>query len=309
MTIEAANSGSVISNLVGTIKQAAQSAGASFEYLLSTAKVESGLNAGAQAPTSSARGLFQFVEQTWLGTMKEAGPSLGYGQYAEAISRAPSGIYTVSDPAARAQILDLRNDPAVSTAIAGAFTQRNAADMTAQIGRMPTDGELYIAHFLGSGGATRMVQLAQTRPDASAADAFPYAAAANRSIFYDRQGEPRTVAQVYNGLIGRYQTARNVTGPVRAQAQPQVQAQAGNAIPDAESFIAAFAGQGAQVAPPAAMGDSGPAFHGLFRTPGQRGAVAPVVAALWSAPEPVRSGGTGPVRTLDLFRDSGAGRI
>jgi len=308
MAVEAANSDSFISGLVGTIKRAAQNAGASFEYLLSTAKVESGLNVGAQAPTSSAQGLFQFIEQTWLGTMKESGPSLGLGQYANAINRTPSGAYTVPDPAARAQILNLRNDPAVSTAIAGAYTQRNASDMTAQIGRQPTEGELYIAHFLGSAGATRMVQLAQTRPESSAVDAFPYAAGANRSIFYNAQGEPRTIGQVYNALIGRYQTARNA--PATAPARPQT----GNVVPDAESFIAAFRGEqgGLQDEPPAKLGDSGPAFYGLFKTPTQRGAVAPVVAALWGAPEPVQGssggGGSGPVQTLNLFRDEGQGK-
>jgi len=65
--------------VAGAIKQAAVSTGASFEYLLATAKMESNFNPRATATTSSARGLYQFIDQTWLGTVKEAGAQLGYG--------------------------------------------------------------------------------------------------------------------------------------------------------------------------------------------------------------------------------------
>ena len=59
--------------IASSIKQAASTTGASFEYLLATAKMESNFNPKAAATTSSARGLFQFIDQTWLGTVKEAG--------------------------------------------------------------------------------------------------------------------------------------------------------------------------------------------------------------------------------------------
>src|SRR2546421_6423895 len=98
--------------VAGAIKQAANTSGTSFEYLLATAKMESNFNPAATASTSSARGLFQFIDQTWLGTVKEAGPQLGYGDYAEAISKSSSGTYSVRDPVARAAILKLRDDPA-----------------------------------------------------------------------------------------------------------------------------------------------------------------------------------------------------
>src|ERR1700735_2426208 len=94
--------------VTGAIRQAAQATGTSFQYLLATAQVESGLNPQAGAATSSARGLFQFVEQTWLGTMKQSGSALGYGQYADAITKTASGHYEVSDPAMRNAILKLR---------------------------------------------------------------------------------------------------------------------------------------------------------------------------------------------------------
>src|SRR6185369_3529777 len=84
--------------VTGAIRQAARMTGTDFRYLLATAQVESNLNPNAQAGTSSAKGLFQFTEQTWLATLKEQGTPLGYGPYANAIARQPSGEYAISDP-------------------------------------------------------------------------------------------------------------------------------------------------------------------------------------------------------------------
>src|SRR5471032_2599640 len=190
--------------IAGAIKQAADTTGTSFEYLLSTAKMESNFNPKAGASTSSARGLFQFIDQTWLGTVKEAGARLGYGKYADAIVRSPSGGYSVSNPAARTAIMKLRDDPAASSAMAAVLTQSNSFKLTGKIGRRPTDAELYMAHFMGVGGAAKLISNAEDNPQASGARLFPNAAAANRSIFYDRSGRARSVSEVYSVLSSRY---------------------------------------------------------------------------------------------------------
>jgi len=190
--------------VAGAIKQAANATGTSFEYLLATAKMESDFNPTAGASTSSAHGLYQFIDQTWLGTVKEAGSQLGYGQYADAITKTSSGDYTVSDPAARRAILKLRDDPTVASSMAAALTQSNSFKLTGQIGRRPTDSELYMAHFLGVGGAAKLISSAADDPQASAARMFPNAAAANHSIFYDHNGQARSVSEVYAVLNARY---------------------------------------------------------------------------------------------------------
>jgi hypothetical protein len=154
--------------IAGAIKQAASTTGTSFEYLLATAKMESNFNPTASASTSSARGLYQFIDQTWLGTVKEAGAQLGYGKYADAITRSPSGSYSVSDPAARDAIMKLRDDPAASSSMAAVLTQSNSFKLTGQIGRRPTDGELYMAHFMGAGGAAKLITNAEDNPQARA---------------------------------------------------------------------------------------------------------------------------------------------
>src|ERR1700712_1439237 len=96
--------------IAGAIKQAASTTGTSFQYLLTTAKMESNFNPPARAPTSAARALLQFIDQPGLGTVKEAGSQLGYGKYADAITKSSSGTYSASDPAARTAILKLRDD-------------------------------------------------------------------------------------------------------------------------------------------------------------------------------------------------------
>ena len=198
------------SQITGAIRQASQSTGISFQYLLTTAKIESGMNPQAQATTSSAKGLYQFIEQTWLGTMKQEGASIGFGQYADSITQHSDGRYDVADPAARAAIMKLRSDPETSALMAGAFSRANAFQLTGAVGRPPTEGELYVAHFLGPDGAGRLINAVKSRPGANAAAMFPAAAGANRSIFYDGAGNARSVSDVYAKLTGKFDNARTV---------------------------------------------------------------------------------------------------
>lgn len=189
------------------IGRAAQRTGADFTYLLNQAKSESGLNPFAKASTSTAGGLYQFIDQSWLGVLKQHGDKHGYGWAADAIQWS-GGRWRV-DPSARQAVFALRNDPDASALMAGEFAQDNAEGLQAALGRTPTAGDLYFAHFLGLAGASKFLKAAQASPDAPAAAYFPREAAANRSIFYTRSGEARSLAQVY-GLM-----ARKVEGPAR----------------------------------------------------------------------------------------------
>src|SRR5690348_7649461 len=233
------------SAVVGAIRNAARATGADFQYLLATAQVESGLDPRASVSNSSAKGLFQFIDQTWLTTLKEQGPALGYGRYADAISKTASGRYEVSDPAMRREILALRDDPAANAAMAGAFTQQNAALLTQTIGRRPSEGELYVAHFLGSSGAGQLINLASQTPGTTAARVFPGAARANPSIFYDRRGNARSASQVYGLLVNRYDVARAApSGPAAnavAALGPPLDLTASGSAPPGGAFVTAAA--------------------------------------------------------------------
>jgi len=281
--------------IAGAIKQAASTTGTSFQYLLATAKMESNFNPTAGASTSSARGLFQFIDQTWLGTVKEAGTQLGYGQYADAISKTGSGSYSVSDPAARNAILKLRDDPAAASSMAAVLTQSNSFKLTGKLGRRPTDGELYMAHFMGVGGAAKLISNAEDNPQASAARLFPNAAAANHSIFYDRSGQARSASEVYSVLSARYAGAANSPATRTAMASvggdiaPNVAlASAAPAAPaiDNAAYLSQFPDVRAvtpvTVASASAAPSSDPVFRSLFQASGERAQpISPTVRELW----------------------------
>jgi len=185
--------------VMGALQRAADSTGVDFNYLVRTAKRESSLNPNAKAPTSSAAGLFQFIEQTWLGVIKTHGAKHGYGAYADLISKGRDGLYHVSNPAARKQVLSLRYDANASAVMGAELTAGHAAYLKGRIGRDPTQGELYVAHFLGPDGAASLISAGQSRPNAVAANLFPAAARANRGIFY-QNGHALTVTDVIANL-------------------------------------------------------------------------------------------------------------
>jgi hypothetical protein len=314
MLVDSSNSAAG-SAVAGAIAQASQATGTSFGYLLATAQVESGLNPQAGASTSSARGLFQFIEKTWLATIKQAGPALGYARYADAISQDASGSYEVRDRSLRNEILKLRSDPTANALMAGAFTKSNASVLSGRLGRSPSEGELYIAHFLGAGGAARLITLAATNPSVKAADFFSNAAQANPSIFYDRStGAARSVAQVRDVLTARYDVARGrqdrptytaQTVPTPGASSTLAAASASTvagSVPDTAGIANAYA------AASTASANDTQVFHGLFADAKRTAPLAPVVSALWGVPQPSSGSDARPQKPvangmLDLFKD------
>ena len=237
--------------------------GVDFDYLLQTAMRESSLNPQARAQSSSAVGLFQFLESTWLQVMKEQGPRLGYQQYADAIQNTGDG-YKVADPQMKEQILKLREDPQIAADLAAAFTKSNGDYLSAKFGRQPSAGELYIAHFLGAQGAEKMFNAGLQNPDQIAADLFPRQAQANRTIFYDN-GQPRTIRQVYRALVSQHETG----------------------VPSVEFATQQLASQPAAPPPPMIPSRFSPAnmsFTGLFKNEEQAQPQSPL--------EPVAAGGS-----------------
>jgi hypothetical protein len=274
MAVEAASE--VGAKVVGAIREASRVTGTGFEYLLKAAMRESNFNPKARSSKSSAAGLFQFIDQTWLATLKQSGASVGYGRYAAAVVRTSSGRYVVPNGAMRRQIMNLRFDPTANAVMAGAFTQRNATRLSAALGRTPTDGELYLAHLLGQWGAAKLITSAQNSPQAKAANLFPHAARANRSIFFDKGGRARSSAEVYGALVARLDGTATPPLPVVASApiQPAAPAPGTTVAPvTAAGIVGAL--------PPAPAAKPAPMFNTLFAG-GRSEPVAPFVRELWS---------------------------
>lgn len=167
------------------LQSAATRTGIDFSFLFNTARLESSFRPDARAKTSSATGLFQFIDSTWLSTLRKHG--------------AAHGIH----PASREEALQLRTNPAVASLMAAEHAADNAHQLEQGIGRKPTASDLYLAHFLGSGGAIRFLQGLAANPDMAAANMLPAAARANKTIFF-KDGAPRSLQGVHDLLALRF---------------------------------------------------------------------------------------------------------
>ncbi len=206
--------------LDSAFSRAAQATGLPFDFFLTTATRESSLDVNAAASTSSARGPFQFIEQTWLAMMHEHGDNLGMPAAAQAIERHSDGRYRVADLHTREDILSLRHDPELSAVMTGLYVRQNAAELENALGRPVTVGEGYVAHVFGPSGGARLISLAEQQPNRVAAEVFPTQAAANRGLFYTRDGDVVSVRQLYDRLISGFSSEPIVPDEVAVATVP-----------------------------------------------------------------------------------------
>lgn len=207
--------GSTVQNAV---RMASAETGVDFAYLMEQAAVESNFDHDAQARTSSASGLYQFIESTWLSMVKDHGAKYGLEEAAAAIDE--NG--RVGDKASRADILALRNDPKIASLMAAELASDNKAYLEKHYDGAVGSTELYMAHFLGAGNASAFLNAAQDNPSTIAADVFPKAAMANRNVFFDRDtGQPRSLAQLYDFFDKKFQYDDLQQGDEIENAAPQ----------------------------------------------------------------------------------------
>ena len=181
------------------IQRASTATGVDFSFLLGTARRESSFNPGAHARTSSAAGLFQFVDQTWLATLKQHGAKYGYARYADLIQQGSDGRFHVDGIEARRTVMDLRLDPHAASLMAGELASDHASYLRGRMGRDPTAGELYAAHVLGPQGSAKLIEAVRANPQVTAASLFPDAAGSNRGLFY-RDGRAVSAGELYANL-------------------------------------------------------------------------------------------------------------
>ncbi len=216
-------------HLVQTIVKAAQAVGTDPVLLMAVADKESSFITAVQAKTSSATGLFQFIERTWLGVMRDFGPKYGYDKDAALVVPDGNDRPSIQDQAERTRILDMRRDPYLSAVMAGEMLKRDAARISLKIGRELSLGEVYLAHFLGPEDAENFLSRVVEKPTAAAATLLPGPARANRSIFFagttgrgrHRKPASLSVAQVHQKFEAmmssrgdRYRDVRSVAGLV-----------------------------------------------------------------------------------------------
>jgi hypothetical protein len=206
--------------IVETVVRAAGQTGVDPVYMMALADKESSFLPSNKARTSSAEGLFQFVDATWLEVVKLFGARHGFAAEAAAIEGA-LGSLTVPDAQMRERILELRRDPYVSALMAGEMLKRDRSRIERRLGRSISRSEFYLAHFFGTESACKFMSLLSGKPKQSAPKSFPSAAKANRALFYDQDGRKArqlSVAEVFDRIdamidrrLGRYEHVARFT--------------------------------------------------------------------------------------------------
>lgn len=162
-----------------TITAAANMVGVDPNMMMIMAGIESGFQSKAKAPTSTAKGYFQFLDGTWGGMMKQHASKYGIPANTTAY------------------------DPRANALLGAEFIKGNIKEIQ-KVKQNVTDTDVYMAHFLGAGGAKAFFKNMAMNPDAPAAAVMKAEAAANKNIFYDKNGTPKSFAAVYahmNGLM------------------------------------------------------------------------------------------------------------
>jgi hypothetical protein len=182
-------------DVIKAVQKASSRTGVDFAFLMEKASTESNFNPTARSKTSSARGLYQFLEDTWLRVVKKHGDKYGLGELADKIEiKGGRACCTGS----REKILALRNDPEISALMAGEFSSDNEDYLKDNTEGKVGSTELYLAHFMGAGGAAKFLNARAVNGDVAGKDLFPAAAKANKTIFYNSKHQPRSLDDIYN---------------------------------------------------------------------------------------------------------------
>jgi len=207
--------------VIGAIKSASKKTGVDFDYLVNQARTESSFRTDVKASTSSATGLYQFLDQTWLGTMAKHGSKHGMNDLASQIQKDFQGRYFVSDDTLKTQILDMRKDPQIASIMAAEFASDNKQIVESKTGIKATSTDLYMAHFLGAGGASKYINAMKETPNMAAAELMPRAANSNKNIFYNSNGSMKSLVQVYKNFQAKIDHVTEVQN-VKADTAPAV---------------------------------------------------------------------------------------
>ena len=182
---------------------------------------ESSLKANAQSSTSSAAGLFQFVDQTWLGLVKTHGAKYGLGSLAGAINVAADGRYHTSSDSDRQTILALKKDPQISALMAGGNMPARPKAPWKPIWVVPFVAVNFMRRiFWARMQPANWSAPARARPPSQRSAGFPQAAGANRNVFFHADGTAKSVREVYDWAMQQPGSA----APVASAAPADVKA-------------------------------------------------------------------------------------
>ena len=177
--------------------------------LTAMAGVESTFNEGAKAPTTTASGLFQFINSTWESVVKRYWSKYGYPD------RKPDRMRAEDSAILAAAMMKHEGYPA-------ALKAAGSVSIT----------DIYLTHFLGPAGGASFIRSYQSKPNVEAATVTPdKVVKANMSIYY-KGGQAQTFKQIYDSFsqkLAKFEAktkdvvagGSTATPPKKAEAVPQ----------------------------------------------------------------------------------------
>ncbi|PKU21950.1 hypothetical protein [Telmatospirillum siberiense] len=199
---------------------ASRTTGASLAWLTVVAGAESCFQANAHCNSSSATGLFQFTDQGWFAMLATYGRKHGLNDTVARLKETRHGGFVPQDQKDRAAILAIRQDPKLNALMAGELFQENRTNLKSALHRAPTQGEIYLAHFLGSADAARFIHQRDLTPDASPAELFPKAAKANHDVFFHKDGTAVSYAELSQRFSNRFEHANRLVAQTFPELAP-----------------------------------------------------------------------------------------
>jgi peptidoglycan hydrolase-like protein with peptidoglycan-binding domain len=200
------------SEVLAAIRLGSLRTGVEFPYLMELAFTESSFDPAKKAGKSSATGLYQFTDATWLNSIKAYGDKYGLGIYASQVEHITDAAgrrrAVVRNPVINRHILALRYDPGIATLLAAEFTLENEKLLARFLGRPFGRTELYLTHFFGIEDALEFLNLLEKNPARIAAASFPEAAESNPGVFHPLPEEQRTVEEIYRFFDKKFNTGR-----------------------------------------------------------------------------------------------------
>ena len=231
------------------IKNASMETGIDFSYLVNQARAESSFDPSAKAKSSSATGLYQFIESTWLRLSEKHGEKYGL-----------AGL-------SQGEILERRNDPKTVSLMAAELARENKAHLERTISGNGSSNigatELYFAHFLGAKGAENFLNAKNADGDTKAAYLFPAAAKANKNVFFNKDGSSKTLNQIYDHFAAKFNKTDNKSretqlAEVNIPAPQKLSQSQPNYVPSRSSYM-----QMQHFSPPSALYDFAPDIQKL----------------------------------------------
>lgn len=194
------------------IRHAGKVVGVEYAYMMELVSAESSFITDVEASTSSATGLFQFIDSTWLLMIHEHGAKYGLADLAHKIDITEDAKGNkradISNPFLKKYALGLRADPRISALMGAEFIKANYEGLQANFpNRDITRTDQYLAHFLGVGQAVTFISHLERNGSRAAATTFRSAARSNRNVFYTRGGAARSYQQIYDRFSQKFDTA------------------------------------------------------------------------------------------------------